>query len=85
MAKNRLTDLNDHLFVAVERLSDDDLKGDALKEEIERAKAISSVALNIINNGKLLLDAQLAVKERYLESGSLPKMLEAGTAEKPKK
>ena len=85
MAKNRLTDLNDHLFAAVERLSDEDLKGDGLKEEIERAKAISSVALNIINNGKLLLDAQLAVKERYLEQGTLPKMLEAGPGEKPKK
>jgi hypothetical protein len=31
--KNKLVDLNDHLFCAIERLNDDDLKGEELNIE----------------------------------------------------
>ena len=53
--KNTLGDLNNHLFAQLERLGDEDIKGDELNEEINRAKAVTSVASQIINNGNLVL------------------------------
>ena len=57
MAKNKLLDLNNHLFAELERLGDEDLKGDELKEEIERAKAVADVSDKVINNASLMLKA----------------------------
>ncbi len=53
--KNTLGDLNNHLFEQLERLNDENIKGDQLKEEIVRSKAISGIASQIINNGNLVL------------------------------
>ncbi|MBL3601593.1 MAG: hypothetical protein JMN25_17305 [gamma proteobacterium endosymbiont of Lamellibrachia anaximandri] len=71
--KNKLTDLNDHLFAQMERLSDESLKDKALDSELQRTKAITSVAKEIISNGKLALDAQKAFSENLI--GKTPPML----------
>lgn len=64
--KNKLTDLNNHLFAQLERLSDEDLKGEELEQEINRAKAITSVSSQIIQNGALALKAeQLKFESAY--------------------
>lgn len=76
--KNKLTDLNDHLFAQLERLSDEDIKGESLKEEIERSKAVSGIARDIISNGSLVLKAQSAIWERGIDRENVPKMLDAG-------
>ncbi len=55
--KNRLSDLNNHLFESLERLSDEDLKGEQLSEEVVRAGAVVSVSDQIISNAKLRLEA----------------------------
>lgn len=55
--KNKLSDLNNHLFAELERLSDEELKGEALEQEIERAKSISGISSQIINNASLTLKA----------------------------
>lgn len=59
--KNKLIDLNNHLFAQLERLSDEDNTGDKLSEEIERSKAVGSIARGIIDNARLALDAQKAL------------------------
>lgn len=73
--KNSLTDLNNVLFEQLERLADDEAD---LDKEIKRSKAITDVAKNIVENARLLLDAQKHVDEYYGDSkkGHLPKMLE---------
>lgn len=56
--KNKLTDLNDHLFMALERLNDEDTKGEELNTEIQRSRAIAGVAKNIVQNAALVLEAE---------------------------
>lgn len=75
MAKNKLLDLNDHLFAELERLGDEDLKGDELKEELDRAKALSDVSEKIINNASLMLKAIHEQNEYGTVSRDVPKML----------
>ena len=71
--KNTLGDLNNHLFMQLKRLNDEDLKGDKLTEEIERSKAVTNVAKEIIANANIVLQARKYTTE-YLSE--VPKMLE---------
>lgn len=74
--KNKLTDLNNHLFAQLERLGDESLDSEKLKDEIARSKAITAVSSQIVNNARLALDAQIAVRDLQL-GNRLPAMLEA--------
>jgi hypothetical protein len=73
--KNKLIDLNDHLFEQLERLNDEDLKGEALEEEISRSRAVAVIASKIIENGSLVLSAVKFEDSRMIDK-SIPKMLE---------
>jgi hypothetical protein len=74
--RNTLGDLNNHLFAQLERLSDEELKGEELQEEISRAKTITSVASQIISNGALVLEAKRLVDDSWDKEVKLPRMLE---------
>jgi hypothetical protein len=56
MAKNKISDLRDHLFETLEALKDPDKP-----MELDRAKAISDVAQVIINVAKVEVDMVKAV------------------------
>lgn len=55
--KNKLTDLNDHLFAQLERLSEEGLKPEQIAQEVERTEAIVAVAEQIVRNADLQLKA----------------------------
>jgi hypothetical protein len=55
---NNLLGLNNHLFTQLERLARDGMSEQQLTIEIKRANAISNVAKNIIENGRLAVEAQ---------------------------
>lgn len=74
--KNTLGDLNNHLFAQLERLSNEGLKGENLKEEIDRAKAVTAVASKIIANGSLVLEAKKIADDHFDADMKIPKMLE---------
>lgn len=55
--KNTLDDLNDHLFAALERLSDEGLQGDKLIAELKRCEGIVKIGSVIVDNADLKLRA----------------------------
>ena len=74
--RNTLGDLNLHLFAQLEKLSEDDLKGEELREEIIRTKAIGEIAKHIIDNANVVLQAQKLKNNTIDVDSKMPKMLE---------
>ena len=74
--KNTLGDLKHHLFMQLERLNDEELILENLQQEIKRSKAIADVAGKIIDNGKLVLEAERFMDEKGDLNSKIPKMLE---------
>ncbi len=73
--KNKLLDLNNHLFAQMERLGNESLSGEDLKQEIERSKAITSVSGQIVANASLALDSKRFLRENGIAQ-DLPTMIE---------
>ena len=77
MANQNLSDLNGYLFEQLERLNEENMTKPELDKETERAKAVSNVARNIIENAKVVLDAAKFYDsgERMDASVTKPKLL----------
>lgn len=61
--KNKITDLNDHLFAAMERLSDETLTAEELDREVKRSQAIVAVADKITANHDTAIKATRMIAE----------------------
>ncbi|KKB80821.1 hypothetical protein VW35_01020 [Devosia soli] len=61
--KNKLSDLNDHLFAQLERLSDEDLTPEQIEVESKRGEALVNVADQIIRNAELTFKASTFVAQ----------------------
>lgn len=55
--KNKLTDLNNHLFAQLERLSEEDLSAEQIAQEVQRTDAIVGISEQIVRNADLQLKA----------------------------
>ena len=66
--RNKLTDLNDHLFAQMERLGDEDLDKESLALELARAKGMSEISREIVGNARLVLDAHKAMTEHQIDT-----------------
>lgn len=56
MANNKLSDLRDHIFMALERLSDEGMTAEQVASEVDKAKAISALSSVIIASAKVEID-----------------------------
>lgn len=75
MAKNKLSDLNNHLFAQLERLNEEDLNDQQIKNEVSRAKAISGIASQVIKSAKVTIDAMKLVANGDYTVNELPEMI----------
>ena len=73
--KNKLIDLNNHLFAQLERLGDEELSQDDVEKEIKRAGAIVSVSEQIIDNAQINLEAARLMAKHG--AGNFEKLLPA--------
>jgi len=77
---NTTSDLNNLLFEQLERLASAETS-EELKNEVDRSKAITQISSQVIENGKLALEAQRLIidnagmKDEY--KAQLPEFLEA--------
>ncbi len=65
--KNKLSDLTDHLFAQIERLTDEGMSAEQIDAEVKRSGAVVQLADKIVGNARLQLDAAKV----YAEHGDL--------------
>jgi hypothetical protein len=74
--KNKLSDLNDHLFAQLERLADEDLDAETIEREVARADAIVEVSDQVLR----IADTGLKAAKLFAEHGNtvLPHLPQIG-------
>lgn len=72
--RNTLLDLNDYLFMQIERLNDEDLSAEELDLEIKRSRAMSTVASQVIGLANTVLEAT-RFNNDFESEGKAPRLL----------
>ena len=83
MARNTLDDLQDHLFMELERLNDCEPGSDELESEIDRAKAVAGIAEKVISNANTALNVVRSAHDMGIKMKAMPRMLNGSTAPSP--
>lgn len=64
------------MFDQIARLNKEDLKGDELEKELERSKTLTGLSKTIIDNAKVVLDAEkFRADYRGYKDSNFPPML----------
>lgn len=71
-----MTDLTDHLFAEIERLSDDELTPDEIEAEVHRAHAIGKLSKTVIDAGNLMMRAAEFNDVKLNADSHLPRLLD---------
>lgn len=79
--KTSISDLNEYLFEALDRLTDDTLTIDQLEVEIKRSKAVADLGGKIIEAGTLMLDAKKHMDEYGVSANMDMRVLGIGSGE----
>lgn len=76
--KSTLSDLNNHLFEALERLNDEGITEEELDRELKRAEGMGKIAEQIIRNGELAYKTMVHMDEYgyNIDKTVVPPMLE---------
>jgi hypothetical protein len=68
--KNKMVDLKNHLFQALERLNDENLSEEQIKTEITRAQAVAEIGKVIVDGAKTsLMYAKITGNRPQVEDG----------------
>lgn len=71
--KNTIQDLMNHQFAMLETVTDPNIKGEVLQEELSRAKAVVEICGTMVNTYRIALEAQKAVFDGT--AGNVPKVM----------
>lgn len=84
--KNKISDLRNHMFAALERLGDENMTPEQLAMEVSRSKSISDLGKVIVESAKTeLLHAKLVGKKDNLDNQFMDEdITEAKEIERPK-
>lgn len=79
--KNKLVDLNNHLFAQLERLSDENLTSEQIEQEVKRTDAIVDVSEQIVRNAEVAIKAATIVANHGDRFARMMPMIEATPAQ----
>lgn len=71
--KNTIQDLMNHQFAMLETVTDPNIKGELLQEELSRAKAVVEIVGVMVGTYRVALDAQKAIFDGT--AGNVPKIM----------
>jgi len=61
--RNKITDLNNHLYAQLERLGEEDITPEELELEISRSKAITSIATTVVQSFSVTVQAMTILQK----------------------